>query len=128
MVATRYCFLFCLISLGFIGTVDGQSCSNCGSQPKVIQFDFDIKVPEPNKNDGTENLWPQWKQLFTLAGSVEARLLEKNAGCVRFTMPPSVDTGGIQQITTAGETFTNLPSNPTIATNLSPYGDYLLTG
>jgi len=66
--------------------------------------------------------------LFTLAGSVEARLLEKNAGCVRFTMPPSVDTGGIQQITTAGETFTNLPSNPTIATNLSPFGDYLLTG
>lgn len=105
-----------------------QQCGNCKQTPKLTTFDFDVQVPQPNVADGTENLWPEWKNLFIMAASVASNLKNSSGNCIKFTMPPSVDTGDVQLGSVGGETFTNLPSNPNISSDLSTYGNYLLTG
>lgn len=119
---------FFLLILAASLQVSGQDCVNCKEVPKLTQFDFDIKVPTPNAADGTENLWPEWKNLFMIASMVGNQLMLANPDCIRITIPPSFDSAGTQEITVGGETFTNLPSNPLISADLSKYGDYLLTG
>jgi len=121
----RFLFiLFFTISLyGF-----GQECNNCDSYPKLIAFGFDVQVPEPGKEDSTENLWPQWKALFRLADHVSSKIKAANQNCVGVVLPPPVDTGDVQMMSVGGETFVNLPSNPNIASDLSVYGNYLMTG
>jgi hypothetical protein len=128
MVATKYCLFFLITALCLLQKIGAQQCGNCNFIPRLIQFDFDVQVPKPDAAKGTGNLWPEWKQLFRLAGFVGARMIERNAGCVKLTMPPSIDTAGAQQMSVGGESFTNLPSNPNISRDLSAYGDYFLSG
>lgn len=116
--------LFCLLTQFSYS----QQCGNCKLTPKVTTFDFDVQVPKPNVADSTDQLWPEWKNLFILAGSVATNLKNNSGNCITFTMPPSTDTGDVQLASVGGETFTNLPSNPNISSNLSEYGDYLMTG
>ena len=105
-----------------------QDCNNCKVTPKITMFDFDIKVPPPNSSDTTTNLWPEWKNLFLIASSTGSTLKKNEGNCIILTYPPAIDTGDVQQAFVGGETFTNLPSNPLISSDLSDYGDYLLTG
>ena len=105
-----------------------QSCSNCNESPKIVQFDFDIRVPKPDSSGGTQNLWPEWKNLFIIANSVGSTIQKSGAGCIIINIPPAIDTGNVLQGSIGGETFTNLPSNPLISKDLSVYGDYVLTG
>lgn len=120
---TFYFSLLCLLTQFCYS----QQCGNCKLTPKLTTFDFDIQVPKPNVADSTDKLWPEWKNLFILAGSVSAKLKNASSNCITFTIPPSTDTGGVQ-LASVGGTFTNLPSNPNISSNLSEYGDYLMTG
>jgi hypothetical protein len=112
----------------FCFAAKAQNCTNCNEVPRIAGFDLDIRVPQPNAQDGTENLWPEWKSLFQMAGFVSAAIMQKEGSCLRFFVPPSVDTSDVQMISVGGETFTNLPSNPDIAADLSKYGDYIFTG
>jgi len=106
-----------------------QECGPCNKKkPSLAQFDFDVQVAAPNVKDSTQNLWPEWKALFGLAGSVGANLSASNNNCIKFTTPPSFDSGDTMLVTVGGETFTNLPDNPHISSNLSVYGDYFLSG
>jgi len=128
MVATKnYLLLFVVfVLIGF--SAQAQQCGNCKEIPKIASFGFDVKVKEPNKDEGTENLWPEWKNLFMLAGVVSAQIGNNEKGCLKITIPPSVDTGDVQLLSVGGETFVNLPSNPLISPDLSKYGNYYLTG
>ena len=128
MVATRLIAICLLTVLVFQLPAHGQSCGNCNYISRLIQFDFDVQVPRPDASQGTANLWPEWKQLFRLANFVGARMIERNAGCIKLTMPPSIDTAGTEEMSVGGETFSNLPSNPNISKDLSVYGDYFLSG
>ena len=118
------CCLFCF----FVHVSIAQECGTCKKRPSLAVFDFDVQVGAPNTKDTTENLWPEWKALFGLAGSVGANLSAINSNCIKFTTPPSFDSGDTMLVTLGGETFTNLPDNPHISTNLSVYGDYFLSG
>ena len=122
-----------ILSALFLGIIwhfeaTAQSCSNCNESPKIVQFDFDVQVQKPDTSNGTQNLWPEYKNLFIIAGSVGSNLQKMGTGCFRIVIPPAIDTGNIQQGSIGGETFTNLPSNPLISKDLSVYGDYVLTG
>lgn len=121
----RYLAIITFVALTL--KLPAQQCGNCKLTPKLTTFDFDIQVPKPNVADSTDQLWPEWKNLFILAGSVATNLKKNSGNCITFTMPPSTDTGDVQ-LASVGGTFTNLPSNPNISSNLSDYGDYLLTG
>jgi hypothetical protein len=105
-----------------------QQCGNCKETPKLTTFDFDVQVPTPNVTDSTDQLWPEWKNLFIIAGAVASNLKKNEGNCITFTIPPAVDTGDVQLAKVGGETFTNLPSNPNISSKLSEYGNYLMTG
>ena len=120
--------VICVIFLTSHSSFSQQQCGNCKITPKVTTFDFDVQVPQPNVADTTDQLWPEWKNLFIMAASVATNLKKNEGNCITFTMPPSTDTGGVQSGSVGGETFTNLPSNPNISANLSDYGNYLLTG
>lgn len=121
--------IFLLIFLSFVfGNVLSQQCGNCKTTPKLSAFGFDIQIPQPSAADGTEKLWPEWKNLFILAGSLASNIRNSEAGCIILTIPPSYDKEGDELLSVGGETFTNLPSNPNISSDLSVYGDYLLTG
>lgn len=124
--ATR--FILTAFCIAISSLAKSQECGNCKEVPKLTQFDFDIQVPQPNAADGTENLWPEWKNLFMLASSVSIQIQKANGNCLRITIPPSIDTGTTILGSVGGETFVNLPSNPFISADLSDYGDYLLTG
>jgi hypothetical protein len=117
-----------ILILFFCYSSIAQECGNCKSIPKLATFDFDVKVPQPNVNDSTGNLWPEWKNLFIIAPSVGSHLRRNEGKCIVVVIPPSLDTGGFVGGSVGGETFTNLPSNPAISSDLSSYGDYLLTG
>ena len=119
---------FIILFLICFSNLFAQQCGNCKLTPKLTTFDFDVQVPQPNAADGTDQLWPEWKNLFIMAGAVATNLKKNEGNCITFTMPPSTDTGGVQLGSVGGETFTNLPSNPNISANLSDYGDYFLTG
>ena len=128
MVATKtglYLFVV-LLFLSFFSKA--QQCHNCKKVPTIAGFGFDIKVAEPNKEAGTESLWPEWKKLFTFASVVSSQVGNNEKGCIKMMTPPSVDTGNVELMSVGGETFVNLPSNPLISPNLSKYGNYLLTG
>ena len=128
MVATKnYPLLFVVLALINL-SVQAQQCGNCKEYPKIASFGFDIKVKEPNKEDGTEDLWPEWKKLFTFASVVSIQIADNEKSCIKMMTPPSVDTGDVELISVGGETFVNLPSNPLISRDLSKYGNYLLTG
>lgn len=121
-------YLALIIFLAFTIKLSAQQCGNCRITPKLTTFDFDVQLPKPNVADTTDKLWPEWKNLFILAASVSSNLQKNEGNCITFTMPPSTDTGGVQLGSVGGETFTNLPSNPNISSNLADYGDYLMTG
>lgn len=127
-VATKNYFYPIVVLLLASFTARSQQCGNCKEIPRIAGFGFDIKVSEPNKEAGTEDLWPEWKNLFMIASVVSTQIANNEAGCVRITIPPSVDTGGVELLSVGGETFVNLPSNPLISQDLSRYGNYLLTG
>lgn len=128
MVATKnYLLLFIVLALtGF--SAQAQQCGNCKEIPEIASFGFDIKVRPPNKEDGTDSLWPEWKNLFMISSVVSTQLANNESGCLRITTPPSVDTGNVQLLSVGGETFVNLPSNPLISQDLSEYGNYFITG
>ena len=63
---TCTCSLICLLVLDGIT----QECGPCKKRPSLALFDFDVQVAGPNTKDTTQNLWPEWKALFQLAGSV----------------------------------------------------------
>ena len=111
-----------------INSAKAPQCGNCKEIPKIAGFGFDIKVKQPNKEEGTENLWPEWKNLFMLASVVSIQIANNETGCLKMTLPPSVDTGDVELLSVGGETFVNLPSNPLISPDLSKYGSYLMTG
>jgi hypothetical protein len=121
-------FLFSVLCLVTAVRGIAQSCDHCRVTPKLTAFDFDVQVPQPNATDGTENLWPEWKSLFLLAPSVATNIKNKAGGCLILTLPPSYDKNDEQQLSAGGEVFTNLTSNPNISSDLSRYGDYLITG
>ncbi|HKP31981.1 MAG TPA: hypothetical protein VJT83_04620, partial [Chitinophagaceae bacterium] len=121
--------LFLLIHVLAISfDASAQTCGNCNEAPRITQFDFDIRVPQPHTANGTNNLWPEWKNLFMIASSVGTNLKKADGGCIRLTFPPAIDTGDAQVARIGGETFSNLPTNPLLDKDLSIYGDYLLTG
>ena len=128
MVATKHWLYipFLLLLLSF--SAKAQQCGNCKEIPKIAGFGFDIQVKQPNKDEGTENLWPEWKNLFMLASVVSIQIANNESGCIKMTIPPSVDTGDVELLSVGGETFVNLPSNPLISPDLSQYGNYLMTG
>ena len=107
---------------------NAQNCFNCKEMPRVAGFGFDIQVAQPDTFSQTANLWPEWKNLFMLAGVVSDQIGNTEKGCLRITIPPSVDTGNVQLMSVGGENFVNLPSNSLINSDLSNYGDYILTG
>jgi len=111
-----------------INSAKAQQCGNCKEIPNIAGFGFDIQVKQPNKEEGTENLWPEWKNLFMLASVVAIQISNNESGCIKMTIPPSVDTSDFELLSVGGETFVNLPSNPLISPDLSKYGNYLLTG
>ena len=121
---TCTCSLICLLVLDGIT----QECGPCKKRPSLALFDFDVQVAGPNTKDTTQNLWPEWKALFQLAGSVGTNLFASDSRCIKFTQPPSFDSGDTMLVSVGGETFTNLPDNPHISSNLSVYGDYFLSG
>jgi len=128
MVATRHYLHACVVILLISVSARSQQCGNCKDIPKIIEFGFDIKVAEPNKEASTENLWPEWKNLFIIAQVVGTQISKNEGNCIRLIMPPSVDTGDVELLSVGGETFVNLPSNPLISADLSKYGNYVLTG
>jgi len=128
MIATKHWLYIPFLLLLVSYSAKAQQCGNCKEIPKIAGFGFDIKVKQPNKEEGTENLWPEWKNLFMLASVVSTQIANNESGCLKMTIPPSVDTGDIEQLSVGGETFINLPSNPLISPDLSKYGSYLMTG
>ncbi|HEX3166793.1 MAG TPA: Ig-like domain-containing protein [Chitinophagaceae bacterium] len=128
MTATKPSSFICCVLLLMINLAKAQQCGTCKEIPRIAGFGFDIKVAAPNKEAGTENLWPEWKKLFTFASVVASQIGDNEKGCIQMMTPPSVDTGDVEWMSVGGETFVNLPSNPLISPNLSKYGDYLLTG
>jgi hypothetical protein len=50
------------------------------------------------------------------------QIANNESGCIKMTIPPSVDTGDVELLSVGGETFVNLPSNPLISPDLSKYG------
>lgn len=128
MVATKNYLLLFIVLVLINFSVQAQQCGNCKEVPKIATFGYDIKVRQPNKEDGTDSLWPEWKNLFMMAYVVSSQIANKESGCIRITLPPSVDTGNVQLLAVGGETFVNLPSNPLISQDLSKYGNYFLTG
>lgn len=128
MVATKQSTFICLVLLLIINSAKAQQCGNCKEIPRIAGFGFDIKIKQPNKEEGTENLWPEWKNLFMLASVVSIQIANNESGCIKMTIPPSVDTGDVELLSVGGETFVNLPSNPLISPELSKYGSYLMTG
>ena len=118
-----------LIFIIFLSTKSfTQDCGSCKTTPKLAVFDFDVQVPQPNAADGTDDLWPEWKALFRLAGHVATQLKNSYGNCIVQTVPPSYDKEDGEELSVGGETFVNLPSNPNISKNLSEYGSYILTG
>jgi hypothetical protein len=128
MVATKPSTFICLVLLLMINSAKAQQCGNCKEIPRIAGFGFDIQVKQPNKEEGTENLWPEWKNLFMFASVVAIQIANNESGCIKMTLPPSVDTGDVELLSVGGETFVNLPSNPLISPDLSKYGNYLMTG
>lgn len=128
MIATKHWLYLLLAFLLSCYSAKAQQCGNCKEIPKIAGFGFDIKVPEPDKAAGTENLWPEWKNLFMIASVVATKISNKEGACIRMTVPPAVDTGDVEIVSVGGETFVNLPSNPLLSPDLSTYGNYLLTG
>src|SRR5688572_16240586 len=104
--------LFLIISLLSSSTTLAQTCGHCHNRPSVATFDFDIQVAPPNSADTTANLWPEWKALFMLSSVVSTKLFNANKACIKFTQPPSFDSGDTTLLSVGGETFTNLPTNP----------------
>ena len=120
--------LTCLLFYIMMGIASvSQECGNCNVPPRVTMFDFDVKVPKPNGDDTTKNLWPEWQQLFMIASATGASFKKQDGNCITLTYPPAVDTGDSQQGLIGGN-WANLPTNPLISSDLSDYGDYLLTG
>ena len=128
MVAPKPSSFICFVLLLMINSAKAQQCGNCKEIPKIAGFGFDVQVKQPNKEEGTENLWPEWKNLFMLASVVSTQIANNESGCIKMTIPPSVDTGDVELLSVGGETFVNLPSNPLISADLSQYGNYLMTG
>src|SRR5436190_8445205 len=128
MVATKTGLYLFVVLLFISFFAQAQQCGNCKKVPTIAGFGFDIKVAEPNKEAGTADLWSEWKKLFRFASVVSDQIGNNESGCLKMMTPPSVDTGDVQLISVGGETFVNLPSNPLISSNLSKYGNYLLTG
>ena len=66
MVATKNYLLLFIVVVLINFSVQAQQCGNCKEVPKIAAFGFDIKIRQPNKEDGTDSLWPEWKNLFMI--------------------------------------------------------------
>src|SRR5687768_15111179 len=86
-------FRVVILVLIFSVKLTAQECGNCKNIPQIATFDFDVQVPQPNTADSTEQLWPDWKNLFMFSGSVAVSLFNENKNCITFVQPPSYDKG-----------------------------------
>lgn len=100
---------------------NAQQCGNCKTTPSVAQYDLDVQVPQPELKGEKTQGWLEWQQLFWLARHANSYLFQNNKNCVRFTQPASNDNGELK----VGATYSNIPP---ANTDVSQYGNYLITG
>lgn len=114
---------FFVLLFSFRGAA-AQQCGNCKTTPSVALYDLDVQVPQPELKGEKTQAWLEWQQLFWLARHANSNLFQNNKNCIRFTQPPSYDDKGTE-ILKVGQTYVNIPA---ANTNISQYGNYLITG